>query len=156
MTREIEIDLPPGMTEEMVRKVFQSYAERKAGVRGGSGYRVLVREPGESQGHAIELIRHIWEGRDFISEVAPTYPEGTLLYITSGTGRGHGGLKETYVVDEWGEAIKRGYGRGWIPHGGSPVEGVDIGRFKTVRGALNALRYGYVKEGDLEEEGDEP
>lgn len=145
----IEISLPEGISREDIERVFLSYTERR---RGRIGYKVLVREPGENLGHTIERVKHIQEGRDLIKDMASTYPEDTLLYIQSASGQG--GLKETYLVNEWGEAVRR-FGRGWIPHGGIPIERVDVSRFKTLPQALDSIRRGYAHKSYLEDEPEE-
>jgi hypothetical protein len=121
----------------------------------GSGYKVLVRSPGEERGHAIKEYITLSEAGEFIRDMADRYEEGTLLYIVLGA-RGPagwgGGLKETYMVNEEGMAIRRS-GRGWIPSG---VEYIDIQEFPieelpSLEEAIRALKRGYVYKEDLEE-----
>lgn len=133
--------------EPEFEKLLKEFLEKRTKRVGVAGYRVLVREPGVLIGRILDGFYHIQEARDYIKGIACGYQEGTLLYITHPPG----GLKETYVVNELGEAIKRP-GRGWTPFGSRSIEEGDLEKFKTLRGAIEGLKKGYVYEWDLEDE----
>ena len=82
-------------------------------------YKVFVRGPNEVHGKEQEDFRHVREAKEWIKEMAPSYEEGTLLYIVWENERGtSGGVEEIYVI-EGGELRRK---TDWVPHTSSGYE----------------------------------
>ncbi len=85
-------------------------------------YKVTVREPGwERAAMFWEEFATSQEAEEFIKDIAPTYPEGTLLFVTAIWGGSprwapHGMTsRKAFIVNEYGEAVRRK--GGWVPEG---------------------------------------
>lgn len=92
-------------------------------------YKITVREPNwEDSTMLWESFSTSKEAEEFLREVAPTYPEGTVLFITAiwgGKARwASSGMTvyKSYIVNEYGEPVKRA--RKWIPNKRIPIEWV--------------------------------
>ena len=85
-------------------------------------YKITVREPGwETASILWEKFSEAAKAEEFIKEIAPTYPEGTLLWVTA-IWTGHprwapSGMttRKSFVVNSFGEATPRK--SKWVPEG---------------------------------------
>ena len=92
-------------------------------------YRISVREPSWEKWTMLWYVFDFQEDADnYIKEIAPTYPEGTLLFITGiwpypPKGGSDFFTRKAYIVDEWGHL--KSMPRKWIRSGRIPREWLD-------------------------------
>ncbi len=102
---------------------------------GVSHYKVTIREPGWERSTMLwEKFSTSKEAEDYIKEMAGTFPEDTMFWVTSiwskPTRWAPQGMtsRKSFIVNEYGEAVPR-KGK-WIPEGMVPREWVK--RFPEV------------------------